>query len=84
MADYTQSGIHSLLEPPQPDTTQEATGFDAAYNEYLEALKRTFQHTREGRMVEAGQSLMQISDWLLGQAGDLGKSPLPSLKSALA
>ena len=75
MADYTQSAIHGLLEQPQPDpTTQEAAGFDAAYNEYLEALKRTFQHTREGRMVEAGQSLMQISDWLLGQAGDLGKA----------
>jgi hypothetical protein len=45
---------------------------DDAYNQYQNALKRTFQNMRDGRLGEAGTSLLTISDWLLSNAVELG------------
>ncbi|KAF1811453.1 hypothetical protein P152DRAFT_399204 [Eremomyces bilateralis CBS 781.70] len=45
---------------------------DNAYGQYQAELRRTFECVRDGRLVEAGQSLVQISDWLLGNAESLG------------
>jgi hypothetical protein len=35
-------------------------------------LKQTFENTRDGRLVEASTSLLDISEWLLTHAQDLG------------
>lgn len=66
----------------QPTTTdvaeqqeQDSSTFDVAYNQYQEALKQTFEYTSKGRLAEAGQSLLEISEWLLGHASELGRSP---------
>lgn len=48
--------------------------FDTAYNQYQTELKRTFQHVRDGRLAEAATLLMNISEWLLGNAEALGES----------
>ncbi len=76
MADMPQGGA-----PEQLDTTdygQEPANYDDAYNQYQNALKQTFENTRNGRVVEAGQSLLEISNWLLGHAADLGERSSPS------
>lgn len=72
-------GMADLAQPnapaPNPDEieAQENSGdFDRAYAQYQEALRQTFENTREGRLVEAGQSLLEISDWLLRAADELG------------
>jgi hypothetical protein len=57
---YGQSG-HSSSE------------LDTAYGQYHSELKRTFESIRDGRLVEAGSSLVSISEWLLGNAEVLGK-----------
>lgn len=44
------------------------------YNRYQEVLQQTFENIRSGRLVEAGGSLLGISEWLLGHAAELGMS----------
>ena len=46
---------------------------DVAYGQYQQELRRTFESVRDGRLAEAGTSLVHISDWLLGNAEALGK-----------
>lgn len=48
-------------------------GMEAAYTAYQTALKEIFQNIINGRLGEASQSLLDISEWLLGHVGDLGK-----------
>ncbi|KAJ5376378.1 hypothetical protein N7509_013264 [Penicillium cosmopolitanum] len=43
-----------------------------AYAQYRRALRSTFDHTRAGRLVEASRSLLEISEWLVANARDLG------------
>ncbi|KAF8534614.1 hypothetical protein BDD12DRAFT_755818 [Trichophaea hybrida] len=50
----------------------QAAALDDAYAQYQTALKRTFQNMREGRLGEAGTSLLAISNWLLSNAVELG------------
>ena len=75
IADYEQAPLPDVIEqqqqsqPEQPDNS----GYDAAYNQYLDALRRAFQDIRDGRLVEAGRCLLEISEWLLGHAGELGE-----------
>lgn len=45
---------------------------DAAYASYQTALKEIFQNIIHGRLNEASQSLVEISEWLLGHVADLG------------
>lgn len=73
MADLAQQQ-NAPDPPPDEVETQEPDDrdFERAYAQYQETLKQTFENTREGRLVEAGQSLLQISEWLLGAASDLG------------
>ncbi|RPB05798.1 hypothetical protein L873DRAFT_1825076 [Choiromyces venosus 120613-1] len=75
------SAIPELNQPPasepveDPEFSQQnhsATALDDAYNQYQSALKRTFQNMRDGRLGEAGTSLLTISDWLLSNAVELG------------
>jgi hypothetical protein len=50
-----------------------ASELDTAYGQYQSELKRTFECVRDGRLAEAGGSLVSISEWLLGNAEVLGK-----------
>ena len=68
MADFAQPSGPDALEEQNP----EATKFDQAYSQYQDALKRTFENSHAGRLVEAGASLLEISEWLLGHAAELG------------
>jgi hypothetical protein len=53
-------------------TQNQAAALDEAYAQYQAALKKTFQNMHEGRLGEAGTSLLTISDWLLSNAVALG------------
>jgi hypothetical protein len=50
-------------------------GMEAAYTAYQTALKEIFQNIINGRLGDASQSLLEVSEWLLGHVGDLGKLP---------
>jgi len=71
MAEYVQPNVPEVLEQQEP--APDAGGYDAAYRRYVEKLRATFQDVKEGRLVEAGQGLLEISEFLLGQAVELGK-----------
>ena len=71
MAEYPETGAHDVIE--QQEVAQDS-GYDEAYNQYQNALRQTFENTRSGRLIEAGQSLLEISEWLLGHAAELGGS----------
>jgi hypothetical protein len=51
----------------------ESSTLDEAYAQYRRALRSTFDHTRAGRLVEASRSLLEISEWLVANARDLGR-----------
>jgi hypothetical protein len=53
-------------------TNYAAAELDNAYGQYQTELKRTFECIRDGRLADAGSSLIHISDWLLGNAEALG------------
>ncbi|KAE9977335.1 hypothetical protein BLS_001467 [Venturia inaequalis] len=53
-------------------TSYAAAELDNAYGQYQTELKRTFECIRDGRLADAGSSLIHISDWLLGNAEALG------------
>ena len=72
MAEYAPQGASEVLE--QQEVAQEPSSFDDAYNQYQNALRQTFENTRGGRLVEAGDSLLDISGWLLGHAEELGET----------
>ncbi|KAL9610329.1 MAG: hypothetical protein Q9167_004960 [Letrouitia subvulpina] len=69
-AEY-QSATADVAEQQEQDSST----FDMAYNQYQEALKQTFEYSSKGRLPEAGQSLLEITEWLLGHASELGNSP---------
>ena len=48
-------------------------GIEAAYTTYQTELKEIFQNIVNGRLSEASQSLLDVSEWLLGHVGGLGK-----------
>ncbi|KAK5160913.1 hypothetical protein LTR16_012316, partial [Cryomyces antarcticus] len=57
---------------PQPQYAAPATSqFDAAYDAYQTALRRTFEQARDGQLSDAGVSLLEISSWLLGNVESL-------------
>lgn len=51
-------------------------GMEAAYTTYQTALKEIFQNVIAGRLAEASQSLLEVSEWLLGHVGDLGMNQI--------
>jgi hypothetical protein len=53
----------------------EGTGtsqLEHAYTTYQTALKAIFQNIIQGRLAVAAESLLEISEWLLGHVVDLG------------
>lgn len=53
-------------------TGQTTSDIDAAYGQYQTELRRTNESVRDGRLAEAGNSLLRVSEWLLGNAETLG------------
>jgi hypothetical protein len=71
----------TLQQPSAPDQQMDFEGgdppashFDDAYTQYQTALRSTFRNTQDGRLVEAGESLATLTDWLLSNASELGRS----------
>lgn len=70
---------HTHLQPQpqsQPVATEAAattgTSLDEAYRQFQQALRGILDHSRAGRLVEAGRSLLEISNWLVTNARELG------------
>jgi len=70
MADYNTIATTEGLE--QQEQAPESTNVDEAFREYQQALIVTFDHTRAGRLVDASRTLLEISEWLVGNARELG------------
>lgn len=67
------------IEPQDPNDG----GYDRAYRDYQSALREAFQGTREGRLVDAGRLLLEISEWLFESAAALGRSTTSNRASVL-
>ena len=76
MSDYAQLGMPNVLDQQNPSQELETT--DDAHSTYLETVKRTYQDAYDGKLIEAGRRLLELSEWLLGHANDLGKHDVPS------
>ncbi|RDW89379.1 hypothetical protein BP6252_01411 [Coleophoma cylindrospora] len=70
----TMGGIPHTAPDIMDQSQYEAQGpgMEEAYNAYQTALKEIFQNVINGRLAEASQSLLEVSEWLLGHVGDLG------------
>lgn len=72
------SGMTQNAPPPAPEIMEEQSAdyapgsLQEAYDRYHTALKEIFHNIRNGILMEASQSLLQVSDWLLTNVGDLG------------
>jgi hypothetical protein len=78
MSDFSPIGQSGRLDPPlgqddAPRQEQDSQSVDEAFSQYQQALCATFDHTRAGRLVDAGRSLLEFSEWLVTNARDLGK-----------
>lgn len=78
ISDFTAIGSGSMnrLDQPQTESQQQESdqpSLEGAIGRYQRILRRTFDQTRAGRLVEAGGSLIEISEWLVTNARDLGK-----------
>jgi len=65
--DYTQAGSAEEHPEAEPDIAAETN------DRYYRAIGETNHNTSRGMLVEAADSLMQISDWLLKNAVRLGR-----------
>ncbi|KAL8961820.1 MAG: hypothetical protein Q9193_001675 [Seirophora villosa] len=68
MAEYPQSSTHDVAEQVAPGRSSHEEG----YNRYEERLRQVFEKTSKGRLAEAAQALLDISEWLLVNVKDLG------------
>ncbi|PQE16580.1 37S ribosomal S9 protein [Rutstroemia sp. NJR-2017a BBW] len=59
-----------LIEPGSLQA--QGRGMEEAYSTYQAALKQIFKNIIDGRLAEASQSLLEVSEWLLGHVQDLG------------
>ncbi|KXG50333.1 uncharacterized protein PGRI_068240 [Penicillium griseofulvum] len=68
------SGSMNRLDQPQTESQEQSDqpSLEEAIGRYQRILRRTFDQTRAGRLVEAGGSLLEISEWLVTNARDLG------------
>lgn len=78
MSDFSPIGQSGRLDPPlgqdeAPRQEHDSQSVDEAFSQYQQALRGTFGHTRAGRLVDASRSLLEISEWLVTNARDLGK-----------
>ncbi|OQE43314.1 hypothetical protein PENCOP_c003G04956 [Penicillium coprophilum] len=74
ISDFTVGpGSMNRLDQPQTESQEsDPPSLEEAIGRYHRILRRTFDQTRAGRLVEAGGSLLEISEWLVTNARDLG------------
>lgn len=76
--DFQQgSGTEAAESEPKPPDR-----FDFFYSQYQRGLKETNENAARGRLVEAGETLLEISGWLLGNVENLGTTESFSSGSA--
>ncbi|KAK9775574.1 hypothetical protein AB5N19_04690 [Seiridium cardinale] len=71
----SMSGISQTSAPDQPMEEQEYTAsaeMGEAYEQYQSALREIFTNIRNGVLVTASESLLNVSDWLLSKVSELG------------
>ena len=85
-ADLESSTLVSPYSKIEPEATQaqptnstdvaqrQPDRYDVLYDQYRRALRETNENSSRGRLLQAGESLLEISDWLLGNAEGLGMS----------
>ncbi|KAF4221369.1 hypothetical protein CNMCM8980_003431 [Aspergillus fumigatiaffinis] len=56
----------------QQHVIPDSTNLNEEYGRFQRVLRSTFDHIRAGRLVEAGRSLLEISEWLVTNARELG------------
>lgn len=63
------------LTRKQPDLCQNrVSNPEEAFGGYQHALCRAFDLTRAGRLIDASRTLLEVSEWLIGNARELGKT----------
>lgn len=68
MAEYERPEVAA----PQAEEIAQDTGPDARYERYQDEMRALNQNISEGRLSEAGPSLLELSEWLLGNVVGLG------------
>ncbi|RMJ24609.1 hypothetical protein PHISP_04528 [Aspergillus sp. HF37] len=63
---------HPQQQTQHQQPNSESLNVGEACEQFQAALRGTFEHTRAGRLVEASRSLLEISEWLVGNARELG------------
>lgn len=71
VGDYSHLSMSNVID--QSDSAQEASAMEETFKYYTSLLKETYQCTHEGKLVEAGHKLLDLSKWLLGNVAALGK-----------
>lgn len=79
MAEYPHSGTQEAAEQAQPESATHG----AELHRYQQTVRGVFEDIGRGRLVEAAQSLLEISERLLGRAKDLGGIPASAAPSTL-
>ncbi|KAI9782020.1 MAG: hypothetical protein M1816_002129 [Peltula sp. TS41687] len=72
MSEVQQIGATQPMTTASSEFSQGTPNYDADYGQYQTALKKTFENVRNGQLAEAAQTLLEISEWLLTHAVDLG------------
>ncbi|KAF1986757.1 hypothetical protein K402DRAFT_331682 [Aulographum hederae CBS 113979] len=68
MHDHPQTSAHGGYGA---DYSSQSSDLENAYGNYQAELRKTFEYVHDGRLSEAGASLVRISEWLLGNAESL-------------
>jgi hypothetical protein len=68
----SQQQQHHPQQQQQQHVTPDTSDLNEAYGRFHQVLLSTFDHVRTGRLVEAGRSLLEISEWLVTNARELG------------
>lgn len=76
MMDSSQQGAYTTYaQQPQYPTQSPAQSVDQAFNEYQSRVRGIFLLVRDGTLRDTGTHLLQISQYLLGNAVALGEQP---------
>lgn len=67
-----QSSVQPQTQTQQQPASSESLNVGEAYAQFQQALRVTFDHVRAGRLAEASRSLLEISEWLVSNARELG------------
>ena len=71
MTEYPQSAGQEVVEQPE----REGPAHHERFNQYHGALRQVFEATSKGRVTEAADSLIHISEQLLPHVKELGTMP---------